>query len=338
MKRILYIGNKLKSSLTNETSIFSLGRLLEQEGYTLVYASEKSQQLLRLCDMLWITFKTRKDVDFVLIDTYSTYNFYYALLVSQLCRLWHLKYIPILRGGNLPNRLQNSASLSKCIFKHAAYNIAPSLYLKDAFEAKGYTNLIYIPNSIQLIYYPFTVRTFETPKLLWVRSFASIYNPIMALQVLKSLQDKGVKAQLCMVGPDSDGALAEVKALAKTLKVDVRFTGKLTKVEWTELSKDYNVFVNTTNFDNTPVSVIEAMALGLPIVSTNVGGMPYLIKHDEDGILVAPNDVEAMVSAILQLFDDATKREQLITSARKKVEGFDWEVVKGLWHKVLNEQ
>src|SRR5690606_10628780 len=131
---------------TNETSIFSLGRLLEQEGYTLVYASEKSQQLLRLWDMLWTTFKYHKRLNIVLIDTYSTRNFYYALLVSQLCRILKLSYMPILRGGNLPYRLQHSPNLSKYIFKYAKLNIAPSLYLKEAFEAKGYTNIVYIPN------------------------------------------------------------------------------------------------------------------------------------------------------------------------------------------------
>src|SRR5690606_944714 len=265
-------------------------------------------------------------------------NFYYALLVSQLCRILKLPYMPILRGGNLPHRLQHSPKLSKRIFQHAAQNIAPSLYLKEAFEAKGYTNVTYIPNSIQLTNYPLTSRRFDEPKLFWVRSFASLYHPQLAVRVLKALRDRGINAQLCMVGPDSDGSLAEVKDLAKSLSVPVSFTGKLTKAEWTTLSKDYNVFINTTNFDNTPVSVIEAMALGLPVVSTNVGGMPYLISHNVDGLLVPPKDVEAMVNAILQLFEDASKGEKLIINARNKVEGFDWEIVKGLWREVLSEE
>ena len=68
----------------------------------------------------------------------------------------------------------------------------------------------------------------------------------------------------------------------------MNFTGKLSKQEWRDLSKDYNVFINTTNFDNTPVSVIEAMALGIPVVSTNVGGLPFLITDKVDGVLVEP--------------------------------------------------
>lgn len=336
MKHILYIGNKLKNSLTNETAIFSLGLLLEQEGYKVTYASDKINQFLRLWDMLWTTFKNRKKVDLVLIDTYSTNNFYYALLVSQLCRLLHLKYLPILRGGNLPHRLQQSPGLSKRIFKNAQYNIAPSLYLKEAFEAMRYTNLVYIPNSIEIAKYPYFERTLEVPKLLWVRSFARLYNPQLAIHVLKALRNKGINAQLCMVGPDSDGTLAEVKALAKSLGVDVIFTGKLTKAEWTTLANEYNVFINTTNFDNTPVSVIEAMALGLPVVSTNVGGIPFLINHDEDGILVPPIDVNAFLKAINQLVEEPDKMNYIVLKARQKVEKFDWEVVKNQWLEVLN--
>ena len=80
-----------------------------------------------------------------------------------------------------------------------------------------------------------------------------------------------------MVGPDKDGSLEKTKQYAKEKGVlhRVRFTGGLSKTEWIELSKDYNIFINTTNVDNTPVSVMEAMALGFPVISTNVGGVPF---------------------------------------------------------------
>ena len=116
----------------------------------------------------------------------------------------------------------------------------------------------------------------------------------------------------------------------------MQFTGKLTKSEWIHLSKDYNVFINTTNIDNTPVSVIEAMALGLPVVSTNVGGIPYLIEDHTNGLLVEKNNAEAMAAAVVTLMNDAIKREQLILNARKLVEGFDWERVKYAWKEILS--
>ena len=165
-----------------------------------------------------------------------------------------------------------------------------------------------------------------------------VYNDYKKSNELKILQNKGYAAQLCMVGPDSDGSLREVQELAKALQVEVTFMGKLSKTEWTNLSKAYNVFINTTNFDNTPVSVIEAMALGLPVVSTNVGGMPFLIKDQEQGLLVPPHDAQAMADAILQLFDSPELRETIIAKAREQVEQFDWQKVKSLWDAVIHQK
>ncbi|MGV8813783.1 MAG: glycosyltransferase family 4 protein [Gelidibacter sp.] len=337
MKNLLYIGNHLQNSQSNATYSAVLGPLLEQSGYAVRYTSNKTNKVFRLLEMLWTTFRTHKKTDLVLIDTYSTQNFYYAVLVSWLCRLLKLRYVPILHGGNLPNRLRNSPKLSKRLFKNAYANVSPSLYLKTIYEEFGYENVVYIPNTIIIDNYPFHKKNFDTPKLLWVRSFSEIYNPSLAVEVLHELKQRGYDAVLSMVGPDANGSLSKVKALADHLNVSVTFTGKLTKAAWVELSKDYNVFINTTNFDNMPVSVIEAMALGIPVVSTNVGGMPYLIEHTVDGVLVAPNDKKAMVDAVEGLFGDVLRTEGMVVEARGKVEGFDWEMVRGLWEEVLND-
>ncbi|MBN4070662.1 glycosyltransferase family 4 protein [Olleya sp. AH-315-F22] len=335
MKNILYIGNKLNNKHSNPASVHTLGALLESEGYNLFYASSKTNKLLRLLDMLNACFKYRSKVDFVLIDTYSTLNFFYAFFIGQLCRLLKLKYIPILHGGNLPMRLEKNSRLCNMIFKNALINVPPSHYLKNAFESYGYYNLLYIPNSLEINNYEYKVRDFKSIRLLWVRSFSKIYNPKLAIKVLKKLKDERIDVSLCMVGPDTDGSLQDVKAFAKEQQVEVVFTGRLSKEEWINLSKDYNIFINTTNFDNTPVSVIEAMALGLPIVSTNVGGMPYLISDKKDGLLVDKNDVDEMVNAVKHLIDNQEFARQIAVNARHKVEQFNWEQVKKLWFNVL---
>jgi len=85
-----------------------------------------------------------------------------------------------------------------------------------------------------------------------------------------------------------------------------------------------------------PVSVIEAMALGLPVVSTNVGGLPYLLEHEKDSLLVPPDDVDAFLVAVKQLINNPEASKTIAIHARKKVEQFDWDLVKERWKELLS--
>lgn len=334
-KKILYIGNKLSKHGKTATSIETLGEFLEQEGYTLYYSSSKKNQLLRLIDMIFSTVYYAKKVDFVLIDTYSTLNFWYAFIISQLCRLLNIKYIAKLHGGNLPNRLIKNPYISDLIFKNAFKITAPSGYLLECFINRDYKNVVFVPNSIDISKYDYKERIVDEPKLLWVRSFSPIYNPKMAIKVMYELKKEFPNASLCMVGPDIENLIPDYKKLADELHVAVNFTGKLSKEEWISLSNDYTIFINTTHFDNTPVSLIEAMAVGLPIVSTNVGGIPYLIKDKENGLLVNDDAVLEMVDAIKSLLNSPQLTLKFSKSSRRIVEGFDWQIVKHQWFEIL---
>jgi glycosyltransferase involved in cell wall biosynthesis len=325
----------LSSHGFTQTSIETLGTFLKNEGFSLIYSSDKKNQIFRLLDMCFSVVKNRRKADYVLVDTYSTSSFWYAFLVSQLCRFFNLKYIPILRGGDLPNRLKKNPKLSDLIFRNAFKNIAPSTYLFEIFEKHGYTNLQYIPNTIEIEIYPFTAKEYDYPRLLWVRSFAKIYNPVLAVKTLIELRKKYPMATLTMVGPKKDESFEKTVQFAKENQVEVNFTGKLSKKEWISLSNDYNIFINTTHFDNTPVSVIEAMALGLPIITTNVGGIPYLLKHNLTALLVDDNDLKNMVSQVDRLFVEQDLSNNLAFNARKLVENFDWTVVNKDWKSLL---
>lgn len=334
--KLLYLGNRLSKHGFNKTTIETLGLQLEQEGFTVFYASNKKSFPLRLLDMMWSVINYRKQVSYLLIDTYSTKAFWYAFLCSQLARFFNIKYIPILHGGDLPNRLKKNPMLCRILFSNAYKNVAPSGYLKQAFEKEGFKNVIHIPNTIEIEKYEFKLRTELTPNLLWVRAFASIYNPKMAVKVLQQLQEQYPSATLTMVGPDKDGSLQTTKDFAKSLGIAVNFSGQLTKEEWWELASKHDIFINTTHFDNTPVSVMEAMALGLPVVSTNVGGIPYLLTDKENALLVNDNDVVAMTDSIRHLIENQQKTKELASNARNFIEKMDWNVVKEDWNQVLS--
>jgi glycosyltransferase involved in cell wall biosynthesis len=308
---------------------------LEAEGYSVISGSSQKSQVFRLLDMLALIVKHHSKTDVLLIDTYSTSAFWYAYLSARLAHRLQVDYIPILHGGDLPKRLQSHPKQCQELFGKAKVNVAPSRYLMHEFKQAGYTNLKYIPNSIALKNYPFSQREHIQPRLLWVRSFAHLYNPMLAVQVLEKLLKTYPKAKLSMVGPFKDDSIDECKAYVEAHQLPVTFTGGMKKEDWLDYAKDFDIFINTTNVDNTPVSVIEAMALGLLVVSTDVCGIPYLLDDGIDAVLVEPNNVEMFTETVLKLLENPDLALKLSRNARQKVEQFDWEVLKGKWFEVI---
>ena len=335
---LLYIGNKLSKHGLSLSNVETLGKQL---GYTynIITVSDKKNKLLRLLDMIWSIIRDRKKVSLILIDTFSTSSFYYAFICAYVASIMKLPYIPILHGGNLPFRLKNNKKMSRFLFGNAARNVAPSKYLQHAFKKYGF-GTIYIPNNIDITKYPYKKRVVISPHLLYVRALDKIYNPTMAVDVLANVMEVYPEAVLCMVGPDKDGSLVEVLERAKQLGVEkqLTITGKLEKEVWVKLSENYDIFINTTNYDNQPVSVIEAMALGFPIVSTNAGGLPYLITDGHDGLLVDKNEVTAMSEKIKYLLRNSSVTRKLSVNARKKAELFDWQSVRKKWEDLIENK
>jgi len=331
---ILYLGNKNSPTLS---TIDTLGEQLG-ETYDIVTCSSVQNKILRFFDMMRQIIKHKNECKLLIVDTYSTWNFYYAMMTAFYAKQFKIPYIPILHGGNLPQRLDNNEALSKYLFNDSFMNVTPSSYLKEEFEKRGYKTML-IPNNIELEKYQFKLREKIEPKLLYVRSFAKIYNTKMAIRAFEIVKKKYPNATLTMVGPDRDGSLEETKEFAKELGLAdcVTFTGGLSKEEWINLSKDFDIFINPTNFDNLPVSIVEAMALGFVIVSTNVGGLPYLIENEKDGLLVDKNDHIAMANKILRALKEPALCKKLSSNAREKAKTYAWSEVKKLWDAVITK-
>jgi glycosyltransferase involved in cell wall biosynthesis len=337
-KRILYIGNKLSKHGYTPTNIETLGPQLS-EFFEVISVSDKLNKALRLADMTSAILRNRSRVDLVLIDTYSTQAFRFAKMAGRFASQFGIPYVPILHGGDLPNMLKTASGSDLNFFRKAAALVAPSPYLFELFKQFNFSELQYIPNNIELETYTFKLRKTVAPRLLWVRSFHSIYNPAMAIEVLQQLLPKYPQASLCMVGPDKDGSMELIKKLAseKGLADHVTFTGMLEKKEWLDLSANYDIFINSTNVDNTPISVIEAMALGLPVVSTNAGGIPFLIEDGKSGLLSEVGNSPAMVEAIKKLCEEEELAAQLSTNGRAFVEKLGWDTVRTQWMDLVEK-
>lgn len=336
MKRILYVGNKLSSYGFTPTGIDFLGALLLKHKYTVLFAGEKKGKANRLLSIVWIMVTKRNKYDIIIVDTYSSHAFYIAWITAWLGRLLRKPFIPVLRGGNLPDRLTQTPMLTKQVIGYASRVVSVSHYLQQVFSS--IRPIDYIPNFIDIEKFPFKERYSWKPRLLWVRSFHQIYNPELAVKIIAALKIDYPSVLLTMVGPDKDGSRVRVEQLAAQLAVseNVRLIGKLSKTEWAALAVSHDIFINTTNYDNMPVSVVEAMALGLPVISTKVGGTPFLIKHNVDGILVPVNDVQGFCQAIKQLLNEPAFATRLAVKARQKAQEFDEISVIEKWKEILD--
>lgn len=333
--KLVYLGNMLSKHGKAPSTIETLEPLFNTTFDEVVCASDRKNKLIRLIDMVLTVFKNR-NATYVLIDTYSSFGFYYALILGLVCQVLNVKYIPILHGGNLPARIKKNPKLSKTLFKKAHLILSPSNYLKQAFANDGY-DVTVVPNIIEIDLYSYKDRNVIAPKLLYVRAIHKVYNPTMAIEVVNMLKPKYDNIQLCMIGPHKDQSIDDVKKLVVQyhLEDNVEIVGQMPKEKWIERAADFDIFINTTNFDNTPVSVIEAMALGLPVVTTDVGGIPYLLSDSEDALLVEPRNPKKFANRIEELLNGTTNHKRIAANARVKAESFAWRNVREQWKAVL---
>lgn len=331
---ILYFGNinhRDGKKIGEPISLF-----IEELSPTIFHESLGLPRWKQLLSAFWLFVKYRKEIKLVHIASYSTLAFYNSIYQAFLCRLFKKKYLVVVHGGNTPQRLKKSVWLSKYLYGNAFKIITPSRFLQTHLKEHGFEAMA-IPNFIPLEKFPLKERRDLQPNILWVRTFHKIYNTKMAARVVKNLVSDYPEVKLLMVGREEDQELSEFKLLLKELDIEknVIIAGQLKREEWVAQSVSYDVFISTTNIDNTPMSLIEAMALGLPVVSTNVGGVPYLVEDMKNGLLVPPNDDEAMAQVIKQLITTPDLVQELTANGRTLAEQCSWEVVRVAWKEVL---
>ena len=338
-RSILLIGNHLTSTSTNKNVWHYLAEKLREAGWNVRTTSSKFPPLFRLIDMVWTVISKRTEYSLAQVDVFSDRAFIWAEVCTCLLFLLEKPIILVLHGGGLPEFSRNHSIRFKRVVNAATAVVAPSFYLLESLSI--YRNDIrMIPNPIEIKRYPFIQRAEIEPNLIWVRAFHEIYNPVIVPSIMKELSRTWPDANLIMVGPDKgDGSMQDMQSLANDLMIDdrIKLTGKIPHEDIPKWLSQSDVFINTTNFDNTPSSLIEAMANGLCIVTTNVGGIPWLVKDECEALLVPPNNPDAIVSAIQRILSDPALASTLSRNGRKKAETFDWSMVLPQWENLYKE-
>jgi L-malate glycosyltransferase len=340
---LCFVGNMLGRNagyITTQGQITA--DLFSAEGYEVVCVSSKINKFARLAEIAAVLIKNSRRFDIVLLEVYGGMSFFIADLASRLCKIFKLPLIMVLHGGGLPKLFEEHPLWAKNVLRRANRLIAPSPFLAEKIGQSGF-DIEVVSNVIDLDLSPFRERGKISPRLIWMRSFHPIYNPPMAIEVLAELRKSFPDATLTMAGVDK-GLEAELKQKVGEMNLQdaVRFPGFLDAEQKKREFSEADIYLNTNRIDNMPVSVLEACAFGLPVVATNVGGLPYLISDGENGLLVETENVGEMVSAVKLLLEDENLTQKISRNARQLAEHSGWEKIRGDWEKlfaeVLNEK
>jgi glycosyltransferase involved in cell wall biosynthesis len=307
----------------------------KHEGYAVISASASPKRYIRLLDILTTIVRRRHNTDILVVEVYGGPSFVVEDIASWLGRRFDHRIVMHLHGGAMKEFMARFPNWARRVLNRADVLVTPSKFLASAVIPHGFKAHV-IPNVIEISAYPYRHRQAVKPHLFWMRSFHPIYNPRMAIRVLARLRATLPEATLVMAGQDK-GLETEVRRLAARFGLNgaVRFPGFLDLAAKITEGNVADIFVNTSHVDNMPVALLEAGAMGLPVVSTAVGGVPAFLTDGETGLLVPDDNDEAMLNAIHRLLTTPDLAALLSVNGRRLAERTSWEQAGSQWERLF---
>lgn len=318
-----------------------LARLLEVEGaqveivrnnapYWPAWAGRlpMGRALFRLLPYLWKLWRAsgRARIAHVMANSGWAWHLFAAPAI-WIARLRGVPVVVNYRGGEANEFLNRSAGLVRWTMSRAQVLAVPSGFLERVFADHGMQATI-VPNVVDLTRFkPADVLPLDPPHLVVARNLERLYDNATALKAFAQVQLRHPGARLTLAGDGPEEAALRQLAVDLKLSAAVLFAGRLDRDAMAALYREASVVVNPSLADNMPNSVLEAMASGVPVVSTDVGGVPFLVRHDDTALLVPPGDDRAMAAAILRVIEDRSLALGLRERALEDVRRYTWEQV-----------
>jgi glycosyltransferase involved in cell wall biosynthesis len=269
----------------------------------------------------------RADVVHVFSASYSSFVLapLPAILVARaLGRPVVLNY----RSGQAQDHLQRSA-LARRTIARVDRNVVPSRFLVDVFHGFGIDAAI-VPNIVDLELFKYRDRDPLRPRLLSTRNFEALYNVATTIRAFRIVQNQWPDATLTLVGGGRQER--DLRALAVELGLrHVTFAGRVKPEEIAAFFAANDIYVQSPDIDNMPTSVLEAFGSGLPVVSTDAGGIRSILTDGRHGLLAPLADDETIGRHVLRLLDDPTFARGLARAAYATCHACTWPGVRGQW-------
>lgn len=325
-----------------------LYQLLKQEGiqvslvptnkpcrYKLIEKAKGIRALFRLVFYCIDVWKLAGKVD--VIHVFSNSGWSWQLFSTPVLWLGWFRKTPVIinyRGGEAQDYLSKSIKWVRPSINKATVVIVPSGYLKTIFSDFGIETYV-IPNIINLDRFHAKnncgdINTLR-PHLIITRNLESIYGITTAIRAVSILRQTIPDIQLSIAGSGVQKEDLQQLVLKEGLENNISFTGKLTPEEVAHLYQTADIMLNPTTVDNMPNSLLEAMASGVAIVTTDVGGISYLVEHNKTALLIEVNNPVSMAKQINRLLTDPTLCQKLVNNGLQEVQQYSWTEIRALW-------
>jgi len=248
-----------------------------------------------------------------------------AILIAQFRKI---PSIVNYRGGGAAEFLQKNSTLVLPILRTTQALILPSSFLLAVFKEFGIPGKV-VPNIVDLSRFspaqnkksPFS------PHIVVTRNLETIYGIDVALKAFRLVLDHFPGARMTVAGTGDQAKYLLQDAHELNVADSVAFVGRLDRDGIVALYKTADILLNASRIDNMPNSLLEALASGVPIVTTNAGGIPCMVKHRESALLVEIDDYSAMAEATILILGNAELRSGLIANGLAEARKYAWESV-----------
>lgn len=231
------------------------------------------------------------------------------------------------RGGEAEKFFSRQFPLVRPVLARAAAVVVPSAFLQRVFGRRGIRTEI-VPNVVDLGRFHPAPRRDARAHVVVARNLEDLYDIPTALRAFARVRARYPDARLTVAGSGPARAALERLALELGLAAAVTFSGRLDNERMAELYHDADLLLNPSRVDNMPISLLEAMASGVPIVTTNVGGIPDMVDDGKTALLVRPGDPEAMAAQALRVLGDERLADALRSAGIDAAEQYTWNAVR----------
>ena len=243
------------------------------------------------------------------------------------------------RGGEAGPFLKRARTTVRRTVARAALLVVPSGFLQAVFAQHGIDAQI-LPNIVDLARFrPPQGQRVRGAHLVVVRNLEPIYDNATAVRALALLRQTHPAAHLTIAGTGPEAPALRALVTSLGLEAVVRLTGRLDRDEVAALYREADVALNPSTVDNMPNSVLEALASGVPVVSTNVGGVPFLVQDGITALLVPPYDPAALAAALGRLLDNPALSARLAGAGLVEAQRYTWlrvsAVLAAAYHQAL---